>query len=1193
MNFTSSNIGPRDYKVSDIKRLFALSKNQCSKPGCNGHLIAEDGITVIGKICHIEAANKKGPRFNDDMTNDERRSFNNLILLCDEHHQIIDNKINESKYQKEILQDWKKNHTSGKIESDFIFDEEFITRFIVETKKYYHKIDSLDGPYKPQGSERYIERGIESELIKILYEKKVLLLTGVSFCGKSEIAKQIADYFFTKDYLYKRVLNTREASTFLESIGTNRVCILEDPFGHTIENENRSELRLIRDLFNNIPKNNLLIITSRKEIIHSIFNEPNLDDCKINNNKWHDLTTNEVVFLKTLWKKQTKDLSIRKENIDKVLRIIESGKTIQAGQLCHIAKLEKLTSKILTDEELYQLAQVDIDDICNDIIQKGGSLWKTLAILGFGSNTKDGLSYEDLDYISQDSLEYLSLEIQSSRFTSKSFGGQDRKEFKLPTYEENYNNISEIQDDLDFLEQRGYIKFTNDIFTYSHPHYLEISKTLLRKITVAKKQKLIPQICNTLSCTNSDIAFNCSKNLEYLLNTFEEKIQKDLVTIAYNVSDRSFYPKVADQCALFLTKIYKSHLVNDYKSDIIFKLQSKSEEYGIMFLEEEPVRWNQADFLDRLFGLNKQEFLKLTTNLSNDKFLTTEAVWKGLLAIKNATADVDINLLEYASKSNEVFVRNLCSYLYFLNVQKLNDSFLKDKLLTDEHPSVLFHGLQGFFQGIPNNSKYLNKELTERFYYFFKNDEIFCIRASILMSNFATDYATDSIKWKKITDNKRKWLWKVWAKFFIQFLKVFPPDVRFAHTPRFSGMMQEAKNIIYPYQGVGIAKEMLKRLKEIAKSRLIDNFEMHLIDFLIESTSDERDLRKSLIKNFFDAKLPTYFVGHNIVWTFGQWNNLLDYEKQIVYNVLKSDREDSRWLKAIVLNNRFLPPELIQEAIFDNSKFMQNNLEWLIKNIDESLLIDTITVHIGNDSALQESGLPGSSKWVRDLIYYIARNNLPITYERCISLFIVHFINSVPKDELNFYKKAWKEIYTNSNDKNSILNIVLKKVGSSSFCIYETSFLFEIIIKYHMENNNIKLLSSKLAENFEALSYFTSERDVFRVLNSERFIEEHLFPEMPIQWQILNLLLSLEKENLTKEENEIYVGEIIRLSNLEDIKLQRAFNIITSLKVAKSIDEVQIKKLQKIPNKIKGKQEKFHKSTKRDRLNNFKYFVQE
>jgi len=39
-------------------------------------------------MCHIEAANVDGERFNPNQTNEQRRTFENLILLCGTHHTI-------------------------------------------------------------------------------------------------------------------------------------------------------------------------------------------------------------------------------------------------------------------------------------------------------------------------------------------------------------------------------------------------------------------------------------------------------------------------------------------------------------------------------------------------------------------------------------------------------------------------------------------------------------------------------------------------------------------------------------------------------------------------------------------------------------------------------------------------------------------------------------------------------------------------------------------------------------------------------------------------------------------------------------------------------------------------------------------------------------------------------------------------
>lgn len=100
----------RQYKPVTQRRLDILSGNECAEPNCNRKLIAEDGHSIISKICHIEAASVGGTRYNKNSNDDYRRSFENLILLCDEHHTIIDNKINENLYPVSLLKKWKTDH---------------------------------------------------------------------------------------------------------------------------------------------------------------------------------------------------------------------------------------------------------------------------------------------------------------------------------------------------------------------------------------------------------------------------------------------------------------------------------------------------------------------------------------------------------------------------------------------------------------------------------------------------------------------------------------------------------------------------------------------------------------------------------------------------------------------------------------------------------------------------------------------------------------------------------------------------------------------------------------------------------------------------------------------------------------------------------------------------------------------------
>jgi hypothetical protein len=92
-----------------LKRLFAYSGNQCSRLGCSRYLV-DDGGTMLGKVAHIHAAGRKGPRFDDNMGNEARRAFDNLLVLCGECHDIVDDKAREIEFPADILRSWKAAH---------------------------------------------------------------------------------------------------------------------------------------------------------------------------------------------------------------------------------------------------------------------------------------------------------------------------------------------------------------------------------------------------------------------------------------------------------------------------------------------------------------------------------------------------------------------------------------------------------------------------------------------------------------------------------------------------------------------------------------------------------------------------------------------------------------------------------------------------------------------------------------------------------------------------------------------------------------------------------------------------------------------------------------------------------------------------------------------------------------------------
>lgn len=73
---------------STVKRLFAVSGNRCAFPRCAQPLVHAGKVT--GRVCHIKAASPQGPRYDPSQAEVERHGFENLLLLCPIHHDVVD-----------------------------------------------------------------------------------------------------------------------------------------------------------------------------------------------------------------------------------------------------------------------------------------------------------------------------------------------------------------------------------------------------------------------------------------------------------------------------------------------------------------------------------------------------------------------------------------------------------------------------------------------------------------------------------------------------------------------------------------------------------------------------------------------------------------------------------------------------------------------------------------------------------------------------------------------------------------------------------------------------------------------------------------------------------------------------------------------------------------------------------------------
>jgi len=101
-------LGRDNFRKNTIEVLKARVAYRCSNPDCRVQTIApaEGGkVNNIGIAAHIFAASKGGPRPNQSITSEERKSIDNGIWLCSNCSINIDK--DEKRYSPELLRQWK------------------------------------------------------------------------------------------------------------------------------------------------------------------------------------------------------------------------------------------------------------------------------------------------------------------------------------------------------------------------------------------------------------------------------------------------------------------------------------------------------------------------------------------------------------------------------------------------------------------------------------------------------------------------------------------------------------------------------------------------------------------------------------------------------------------------------------------------------------------------------------------------------------------------------------------------------------------------------------------------------------------------------------------------------------------------------------------------------------------------------
>lgn len=103
-------VNARDDFPRPVKELLARRVGyRCSNPSCRTLTVGPQSVVSktanVGEAAHITAASPRGPRYNPQMSAEERRGYNNGIWLCRNHAKLVDD--DQNKFGVNELLDWK------------------------------------------------------------------------------------------------------------------------------------------------------------------------------------------------------------------------------------------------------------------------------------------------------------------------------------------------------------------------------------------------------------------------------------------------------------------------------------------------------------------------------------------------------------------------------------------------------------------------------------------------------------------------------------------------------------------------------------------------------------------------------------------------------------------------------------------------------------------------------------------------------------------------------------------------------------------------------------------------------------------------------------------------------------------------------------------------------------------------------
>ncbi|UOX33373.1 hypothetical protein LXD69_15185 [Flavobacterium sediminilitoris] len=1081
-------------------------------------------------------------KFIRNLNKSDVEQFINNIMVWE---QLDDNKVDDT-----ILNTLNKKYSISQSNTEYVYLKLLENVKEGRDKKnniipIFNELIDKEKVNKFQLDVNYIERKEKNNSLELLKNSNFIFLTGVSQCGKSELAKVLANHFIDNGFNSIRVTEFIQLENFFnQNSNEDKIAIFEDPFGHTKpSNESMNIKNKLIDLIRSLPLNHKLIVTNRIEIINEFF-----ENSIFEINKTINLTESDSDVLINFWKKFASK-RLTPIIVNSISEFIENEKVdkIQVGQLSYLSKYDsdKLENKSII--ELINIARHNSKDIANDILQFKKEESVLLGILSVCCSNTLAINEIDFAYIlSKDQEEY-------SIFINNRYKNFFDKKSEFPVYSIKHKIKKDYIKALEYFEERGFLKIKNKTIIFSHPNYYEVGRNLFYRKSTLSQKTLINALKKVLGCTNYENSLHACKQLYSIYSNIKNDFKIDVKELMF-LTTKSIFPSVENYSTVNLIKIIDT-LTTEEKEELINIINYGDTDSGSIKWYKDKIPYitkGLRTLADGLFLPNNEIIHKVEDLISNKKEVNLYDAWlyvhyHKIMLLSENYFKLNETIIKSFLLYDEVFIRKQIAKIFFSTLIKDEEEYLIKKIFDDEHPTVVFYAIWGSFLSWNKQNGNVKKIIFTHLKDLFTKSEI-SIRACDLMSTFSIDYAGECIDWKNFTEEEKLELWNVWGELYPTFSSSLPPSVYF-NSGRFGNSMRKAMKYLTLQNGVNVFYAWYFQIDKKIKHKIdLTDYEIGILDDLIDFTKDNFQVRQELFIKIITYE-NSFFSLYNLKNIITYWDNLSSYEKGVLQEIIKSDRKDNRWVRALLITKDI--PKEIESLIVGDLDLSSLNPEIFFKKIPTALIRDALSIIYSEMNELEYLITYLNDFWLK-IIDYILINQIEPFFEICVKEFIHANVFGNRTD--NFY--VWKKICSKYNDLDKLLYFVIYNISRGVIIINGTKSLFDILINAYKERNKFDDFIRIIVTNIEALQLRDKE-DIFEYLGKEIIFDE-LYKEIYPDFFAINIL---ENTNITLIDS--LVGEV------DSFRFYVTYELIKYyIKKEKDIDIELKERILSIPNKI-------------------------